>query len=85
LARHLDTGHDAGDDLGLHGPPLARGVKVDDVDAFGAVGREATRHRDRVVAVLGDRVVGTLREAHHAAAQQVDGRDQLHVEPSAMS
>ena len=39
---------------------------------------EAARDRDRIVAVLGDRVVGALREAHHAAAEQVDGGDQLH-------
>ena len=37
LAGHVHGGHDAGDDVGLHGPAFACGVKVHDVDAFGTV------------------------------------------------
>src|SRR4029077_2259082 len=63
----------------LHGAAGARAVEVHDVDPARPERLPAPRDADRVVAV--DRLAGeiALREAHAAAAAEVDGRVDDHA------
>ena len=49
------------------------------METRGALVAPPARHRDGVVAVVGDGVVVALGEPDDATPEQVDRRDQLHV------
>src|SRR5438128_2199977 len=53
-------------------PPGARAVQVDDVEPARPRGREAARHRDRVVAVHRLALEGALEQSDAAAAAEID-------------
>src|SRR5438445_82320 len=65
-------GADGGHQVGLHRPPGARAVQVDDVEPARPRGREAARHRDRVVAVHRLALEGALEQSDTAAAAEID-------------
>src|SRR5436309_908793 len=65
-------GADGGHKIGLHRPPGARAVQVDDVEPACPRGREAARHRDRVVAVHRLALEGPLEQSDATAAAEID-------------
>src|SRR5207247_2073362 len=65
-------GADGSHQVGLHRPPGARAIQVDDVEPARARRLEATSDRHRIVAVHRLAVESALEEPHAAAAAEID-------------
>ena len=77
-------GGDSLDSVGVHGPPLARAVEIDDVQPLRALFDPAARGVGGVLIEDGLAVVIALGEAHAASAADVDGgQDFDHCTPAA--